>query len=134
MIGWLVVVVLVVTAALAVFGIGITIAGRPPGRELRFAVFGTVALLVVQAVVAVVRLFSGPPLPENSTFLIYLVVSVLVLPIALQFATASDDAEGPPPAPHEFLATGDPEPFRRLGRRFLGPEIGAVAGLGVPAG
>ena len=44
------------------------------------------------------------------------------------------DPEGPPPAPHEFLATGDPEPFRRLGRRFLGPEIGAVAGLGVAAG
>ena len=95
MIGWLVVVVLVVTAALAVFGIGITIAGRPPGREMRFAVFGTVALLVVQAVVAVVRLFSGPPLPENSTFLIYLVVSVLVLPIALQFASASDEGDGP---------------------------------------
>ena len=95
MIGWLVVVVLVVTAALAVFGIGITSAGRPPGREMRFAVFGTVALLVVQAVVAVVRLFSGPPLPENSTFLIYLVVSVLVLPIALQFATASDEGDGP---------------------------------------
>ena len=95
MIGWLVVVVLVATAALAVFGIGITIAGRPPGREMRFAVFGTVALLVVQAVVAVVRLFSGPPLPENSTFLIYLVVSVLVLPIALQFATASDEGDGP---------------------------------------
>ena len=31
--------------------------------------------------------------------------------------------------PHEFLATGDPEPFRRLGRRFLGPEIGTVAAL-----
>lgn len=31
---------------------------------------------------------------------------------------------------HEFLATGDLEPFRRLGRRFLGPEIGPVA---VPA-
>ncbi|MDT7661576.1 MAG: glutamate racemase [Pseudonocardiales bacterium] len=30
---------------------------------------------------------------------------------------------------HEFLATGDPEPFRRLGRRFLGPEIGAVSSL-----
>ena len=27
--------------------------------------------------------------------------------------------------PHQFLATGDPEPFARLGRRFLGPEIGA---------
>ncbi|BBG00228.1 MULTISPECIES: glutamate racemase [Pseudonocardia] len=33
-----------------------------------------------------------------------------------------------PPQPHRFLATGDPEPFRRLGRRFLGPEIGAVVG------
>ncbi|MGQ0483144.1 MAG: glutamate racemase [Pseudonocardia sp.] len=33
------------------------------------------------------------------------------------------------PAQHEFLATGDPEPFRRLGRRFLGPEIGAVGPL-----
>ena len=33
-----------------------------------------------------------------------------------------------PPGPHRFLATGDPEPFRRLGRRFLGPEIGAVVG------
>ncbi|MBC3190533.1 glutamate racemase [Pseudonocardia sp. C8] len=37
-----------------------------------------------------------------------------------------DDTE--PPAPHRFLATGDPEPFARLGRRFLGPEIGAVVG------
>lgn len=40
------------------------------------------------------------------------------------------DPAGPPPPPHEFLATGDPEPFRRLGRRFLGPEIGTVAALG----
>ncbi len=32
------------------------------------------------------------------------------------------------PAPvHEFLSTGDPEPFERLGRRFLGPEVAAVA-------
>jgi glutamate racemase len=34
---------------------------------------------------------------------------------------------------HQFLATGDPEPFRRLGRRFLGPEIGVVSAL-APAG
>src|SRR6476660_219438 len=27
---------------------------------------------------------------------------------------------------HQFLATGAPEPFARLGRRFLGPEIGSV--------
>jgi glutamate racemase len=32
---------------------------------------------------------------------------------------------------HEFLATGDPEPFRRLGRRFLGPEVGPVDSLRV---
>ncbi|MHB8339871.1 MAG: glutamate racemase [Mycobacteriales bacterium] len=32
---------------------------------------------------------------------------------------------GPPPE-HHFLATGDPEPFARLGRRFLGPEIETV--------
>jgi glutamate racemase len=36
----------------------------------------------------------------------------------------------PAPPPHEFLATGDPEPFRRLGRRFLGPEIGRVDRVG----
>jgi glutamate racemase len=34
-----------------------------------------------------------------------------------------DPETDPPPGPHEFLATGDPEPFRRLGRRFLGPEL-----------
>jgi glutamate racemase len=39
------------------------------------------------------------------------------------------DPDDPPHAPHEFLATGDPEPFRRLGRRFLGPEIGSVSAL-----
>jgi glutamate racemase len=33
--------------------------------------------------------------------------------------------DGPPPV-HQFLATGDPGPFARLGRRFLGPEIGSV--------
>jgi glutamate racemase len=42
------------------------------------------------------------------------------------------DPDRPPPA-HRFLATGDPEPFARLGRRFLGPEIGAVATLGATA-
>jgi glutamate racemase len=36
-------------------------------------------------------------------------------------------AEELPPPHHRFLATGDPEPFGRLGRRFLGPEVGDVA-------
>jgi glutamate racemase len=35
-----------------------------------------------------------------------------------------DDLSAPQ---HRFLATGDPEPFGRLGRRFLGPEVGEVA-------
>jgi glutamate racemase len=30
------------------------------------------------------------------------------------------------PPRHEFLTTGDPESFRELGRRFLGPEIDGV--------
>lgn len=37
-------------------------------------------------------------------------------------------ASAPPPV-HRFAATGDPEPFSRLGRRFLGPEIGHVTTL-----
>ncbi|WP_232664700.1 glutamate racemase [Pseudonocardia sp. TRM90224] len=28
---------------------------------------------------------------------------------------------------HEFIATGDPASFRRLSRRFLGPEVGSVS-------
>ena len=32
------------------------------------------------------------------------------------------------PAPqHRFLATGDPAPFEKVGRRFLGPQIGQVS-------
>lgn len=95
MIGWLVVVVLVGTAALAVYGIGMTIANRPPGRAMYVAVGAAVALLAVQAVIAAIRVFSGVVLQETSTFLIYLVVSVLVLPIALQFAMTTDENEGP---------------------------------------
>ena len=34
-----------------------------------------------------------------------------------------------PPPQHRFLATGEPDPFARLGRRFLGPEIGQVSAI-----
>jgi glutamate racemase len=40
----------------------------------------------------------------------------------------------PPDRPepeHRFLATGDPEPFARLARRFLGPEVSMVEHAGV---
>ena len=36
-----------------------------------------------------------------------------------------DDA---PPPEHGFTTTGDAEEFRRLARRFLGPEVGSVFG------
>lgn len=39
-----------------------------------------------------------------------------------------DPAAGP--AEHRFLATGDPESFHTLARRFLGPEVRAVEALG----
>src|SRR6266550_6100944 len=44
-------------------------------------------------------------------------------------------AEDAPPPRHRFVATGDPAPFRKLGRRFLGPEIEVVEStpLGVAA-
>lgn len=35
-----------------------------------------------------------------------------------------DPAAGPPT--HRFLATGDPDSFQALARRFLGPEVGSV--------
>jgi glutamate racemase len=39
-----------------------------------------------------------------------------------------------PERPHEFIATGEAEPFLRLGRRFLGPEIGEVHRLNEATG
>jgi glutamate racemase len=40
------------------------------------------------------------------------------------------DATLPPPV-HRFLATGDPGPFTRLARRFLGPEVALAEHAGV---
>lgn len=47
----------------------------------------------------------------------------------LMAAELAREPSEPPPPPHEFLATGNPGPFMRLGRRFLGPEIGTVRPL-----
>jgi glutamate racemase len=38
-------------------------------------------------------------------------------------------SEAAPPPHHTFVATGDPDAFFELGRRFLGPEILAVEGV-----
>ena len=47
---------------------------------------------------------------------------------SLSPAPPPPDAAAPPQ--HAFLATGDPEPFARLGRRFLGTEVGSVLRAG----
>ncbi|GAA0898597.1 hypothetical protein [Pseudonocardia zijingensis] len=94
MIGALVVVVHVALAALAVYGVLLTVLNRPPDAWTKRAVGVAVALLVVQAAIAAVQVFGGVTLPETSTFLIYLVVSVCVLPIATQFATAEPSRWG----------------------------------------
>jgi hypothetical protein len=78
---------LVACGVLAVFGLALTAGNRVPGRELRLATWAVVALLGVQAGIAAVRAL-GDPVPEQSTFLIYLAVSVCVLPIALNFGYA----------------------------------------------
>lgn len=94
MIDALVVVLLVATGALAVYGIVLTVLNRPPDRWTRPIVGVVVGLIAVQAVIAAVRVFAGTQLPETSTFLIYLVVAVCVLPIALQWATAEPSRWG----------------------------------------
>jgi hypothetical protein len=90
----LVVVCTVACGALALAGLALSALGRAPGRELRIAVGVVVALLAVQAGIAAVRVFGGVSLPETSTFLIYLLVSVCVLPIATQFAYAEPSRWG----------------------------------------
>ena len=97
MIAALEVVVLVALGVLAVYGLVITVLNRPPDRTTTIAVGVVVALLVVQAAVAAVQVLGGVRLAETSTFLIYLAVSVGVLPIATQFATATDQDTGDGP-------------------------------------
>lgn len=95
MIGALVLVITVALSATALFGLATTVTSRPPGRVHRIAVGVCEALIVVQAAIAAyLVLVNGVTLPEQTTFLIYLVVAVCVLPIALQFATAEPSRWG----------------------------------------
>lgn len=91
------VVVLVALGVLAVYGLVMTVLNRPPDRITKIAVGVVVALLVVQAAIAAIRVLTGVQLAETSTFLIYLAVSIGVLPIATQLATATDENTGDGP-------------------------------------
>lgn len=79
------------TVALAAFGLATTALGRPAGREHSLAVGVVEAVLVVQAVIAAVMVVTGARPVETQTFLIYLLVSLCVLPIGLQFARADEE-------------------------------------------
>lgn len=121
-IGLLVLVVCVVLAATAVFGLVTTALNRPPDRVHRIVVGAGEVLLVVQAAIAAYRVLAGGvTLPEQGTFLIYLVVSIAVMPIALQFAIAgSDQAIGAESGEHA-------EPPSRWGGAVI--AVGAVGTL-----
>jgi hypothetical protein len=122
-IGVLVIALCIVLVALAVLGLATTALNRPPDRQHRYGVAVCELLLVVQAAIAAFRvLIGGVTLPEQSTFLIYLVVSVCVLPIALQFATAgSDQAVG------AEAAAETAEPPSRWGGAVI--AVGAIGTL-----
>lgn len=86
---------LVVTGVLAVAGIVEMVRKQPPSQALARAVLSAAALLAVQAALGAYRvLIEGVQVPEQSTFLIYLAVSVLVLPVALQWANAEPNRWG----------------------------------------
>lgn len=106
MIDALVLVLLVATGALAVYGVALTLLGRAPDRWTRIAVGVVVGLIALQAVIALVRMFTGAAVGEPSTFVIYLVVAVCVLPIALQYATAEPTRWGGTVIAVAAVATG----------------------------
>jgi hypothetical protein len=84
----LAVLLLVLTGVLALFGIVSTVRGEPAARAHGLAVGAVEAVLVLQALIGVIRVFAGARPVETSTFLIYLAVSICVLPLGLQFARA----------------------------------------------
>ena len=87
----LVVALWVATGALAVYGLALSAANRPPARPMKVAVGAVVALLVVQALIAAFQLVQGVQVPEPTEVLIYLVVAICVLPFVTQFAMAEPD-------------------------------------------
>jgi hypothetical protein len=79
---------IIAALALAVFGIVLTVLRRAPGRSLLVGAVGLEVLLVAQAVIAAVQLIAGARPAEFVTFIGYLVASVIVMPLALQWTKA----------------------------------------------
>jgi hypothetical protein len=85
---FLAVALLVLSGALAIFGIVTTLRNRPAERPHVLGTGLLEAVLVIQALIGAARVLGGHRLAETSTFMIYLAVSVCLLPMGLQFARA----------------------------------------------
>ena len=80
---------IVVLVGVALFALVGTVRGKPPGRAEVLVARVATGVLALHAVFGAYRAFTAaPPELPFSEFLIYLVVSVVVLPFVLQFATA----------------------------------------------
>jgi hypothetical protein len=74
--------------ALAVWSFVLVAVNRPPTQPLLYGLMGVEALLLVQVVISVVLLISGERPGSIITFLIYLIVALLVLPLGTVWALA----------------------------------------------
>ncbi|OQO92994.1 hypothetical protein B1813_12865 [Saccharomonospora piscinae] len=88
MISGFAVVVVGCALAVAVWSFVQVALNRPPARPLLLGLAGVEALLLVQLVIAVVLLLSGERPGNLLTFLLYLVGTLLVLPIGTVWALA----------------------------------------------
>ena len=61
---------------------------------------------------------------RTAAFKVSTVLSVAVVVVLIAGGLLRDP--GLPEPVHQFMVTGDPSDFQRLGRRFLGPEIGSA--------
>ncbi|MGH8777297.1 MAG: hypothetical protein ACRDWI_19900 [Jiangellaceae bacterium] len=86
---------IVVALAYAAFALVTAAAGRAP-REYFVIASGAVELVVlVQVVIAVVLLVGGDRPDELGTFVLYLIVSVIILPVGTLWALAERSRWGP---------------------------------------
>lgn len=106
MIAGFVIMLLIATGLLALYGIGLAVANRPPDTVTKIAVGAVVALITVQAAIAAVEVVAGTALMETSTFLIYCAVAICVLPVATQFAMAEPTRWGGLVVAVAAIATG----------------------------
>lgn len=74
--------------AVAVWSLVLVVRNRPPNRPLLVGLAAVEVLLLVQAAIAVVLLFSGERPGSLVTFLAYLVGILLVLPLGTVWALA----------------------------------------------